>query len=70
MSRILSAELCMEILCFVLQRERVRVPEIQKKFKLSYHHTRKVTVVLEKYGVISSANPNGRKVTAHLLRLP
>ena len=66
MRKPVSAGVYLEILSYVVQQKTIRVPEIQKKFKLSYHRTRMVMESLEKYGVIGPANPNGRRVTAHL----
>ena len=63
MKKKLSTGLFLEILNFVFQREYVRVPEIQKKFGLSYISTQLIVEALERYGIISPRNPNGRKVT-------
>ena len=63
MRKPVSAGVYLEILSYVMQQKTIRVPEIQKRFKLSYHRTRMVIELLEKYGVVGSANPNGREVT-------
>ena len=67
MRKPVSAGVYLEILSYVLQQKTVRVPEIQKKFKLSYPRTRMVMELLEKYGIVGSANPNGRKVTVWMI---
>ena len=63
MRKPLSTGVFLEILNFVFQRENVRVPEIQKKFGLSYNSTQRIVEALEKHGILSPKNPNGRKVT-------
>lgn len=67
MKKHVSAGVYLEIISYVVQQKTIRVPEIQKKFNLSYHRTRMVMELLEKYGVVDPANPNGRKVTAWII---
>ena len=67
MRKPVSAGVYLEILSYIMQQKTIRVPEIQKKFKLSYHCTRMVMELLEKYGVVGPAYPNGRNVTAWII---
>lgn len=62
MRKPVSTGLFLEILNFVFQRENVQVPEIQKKFGLSYNSTQRIVEALERHGIISPKNSNGRKV--------